>query len=417
MAGHLKQQASERSNVSVMEGSMAIAQAVRAARPGVIAAYPITPQTHIVEFLADMVADGELDAKYLLVESEFSAASVLFGAAATGVRSYTASASQGLALMTEVVFNLAGVRLPVVLTGANRQLSAPIGLQPDHQDTMLLRDSGLIELYVESAQEAYDAHLQAFKIAEDPAVRLPVIVCADGYILTHVFEPVRTLTQAQADAFLPPYRPPYLITPDDPCVLGAYTDDATTLEVRYMAYQASLRAKGVIERVAGEYRDAFGLYHGGLIDAYRLEGAEVALIAMGSVVSTLREAVDRLRERGKRVGLLKIRSYRPFPTEALRVGLRGVKAVAVLDKGLSMGFGSILTGDVKSALYSTPGRPLVLGTMAGYGGREVTLETVDEIVALAERAIARGEVEDECVFMNLRRDILPEEELAAEGVR
>jgi len=387
---------------------MAIAQAVRAARPRVIAAYPITPQTHIVEFLAQMVADGELDAQYIRVDSEFSAASVAYGAAVTGVRTYTASASQGLALMTEVIYNIAGTRLPVVLTAANRQLSAPIGLQPDHQDTMLLRDSGLIELYVESAQEAYDTHLQAFKIAEEPAVLLPAIVCVDGYILTHVFEPVRTFTQEQVAAFLPDYRPQHYVTPEHPLVFGSYTDETTTLEVRYLAYQASMRAKEVIERVAQEYRQCFGLYHGGLIDTYAMDDAEIVLIAMGSMVSTLREAVDGLRRRGQRVGLVKVRSFRPFPTEMLQGVLRGIGAVAVLDKGLSMGFQGILGAEVKAALCNMPERPLVLGLLAGYGGREVTLEMVDQIAGMTYQALERGRVDEECTFVGLRREILPE---------
>lgn len=395
-------------NMAVMEGSMAIARAVRDARPGVIPVYPITPQTHIVEFLAEMVANGELDAQYIRVESEFSAASVLFGAAAAGVRAYTASASQGLALMTEVIFSLAGSRLPVVLTGCNRQLSSPISLQPDHQDTVLLRDSGIIELYVESAQEAYDTHLQAFKIAEHPAVRLPVLVCVDGYVLTHVFEPVSTLYQEQVNAFLPPYQPQEYLTPENPLIYGAYTDDQTALEMHYLTYQATLRAKSVIECVAREYESLFGQYHGGLIDTYRLDDAEVALVAMGSMVSTLREAVDRLRRQGRRVGLVKVRSYRPFPTEALRDALAKVPAVAVLEKSLSRGFQGVLSADVKAALYHAARRPLVLGLMAGYGGREMTLGTVDEVVARAYQAVGQGCVEEDCVFLNLRKEILPE---------
>lgn len=394
--------------VAVMEGSMAIARAVQAARPGVIPAYPITPQTHIVEFLAEMVANGELDAQYIRVDSEFSAASVLFGASATGVRAYTASASQGLALMTEVIFSLAGSRLPAVFTGANRQLSSPIGLQPDHQDTMLLRDSGLLQLYVESAQEAYDTHLQAFKIAEDAAIRLPIIVCADGYILTHVFEPVHTLAQEDVDDFLPPYRPVEHLNTEQPLIMGAYTDDQVTLELRYLAYQASLKAKDLIEEVARDYERRFGRYKGGLIDSYRMEDAEIALVAMGSMVSTLREAVDRLRKAGRRVGLVKIRSYRPFPTEALRDALGKVAAVTVLEKGLSMGFQGVLSADVKAALYNLPGRPLVLGMLAGYSGREMTLQTVDEVVAMTYDALDRGRVDSECVFLNLREEILPE---------
>jgi pyruvate ferredoxin oxidoreductase alpha subunit len=202
--------------ISVMEGSMAIAKAVKACRPAVISAYPITPQTHIIEFLAQMVANGELDAEYIRADSEFSAASILAGASAAGVRTYTASSSQGLLLMTEMIYYLAGTRLPVVFTGANRQITAPIGLQPDHQDTMSFRDAGMIELYVEDVQEAYDTHLQAFKIAEDHNILLPVMVCMDGFVLTHVFEPVKTFSQEDVDAFLPPYEPIHYLTLDKP---------------------------------------------------------------------------------------------------------------------------------------------------------------------------------------------------------
>ena len=241
--------------VSVMEGSMAIAQAVKACRPAVITAYPITPQTHIVEFLAQMSANGELEAEYIRADSEFSAASICAGASATGVRSYTASSSQGLMLMTEVIYYLAGTRLPVVFTGANRQITAPIGLQPDHQDTLSLRDAGIIELYVENVQEAYDTHVQAFKIAEDHDVLLPVIVCVDGFILTHVFEPVRIFDQAAVDAFLPPYEPLHYLTPEKPMVFGSISDDANTSEFRYMTQQAILRAKEKIEAAGGKFEE------------------------------------------------------------------------------------------------------------------------------------------------------------------
>lgn len=393
--------------VAVMEGSMAIAQAVKACRPGVISAYPITPQTHIVEYLAEMVANGELDAEYIQVDSEFSAASVIAGASATGVRAYTASASQGLLLMTEVIYYLAGARLPVVLTGANRQVSAPIGLQPDHQDTMSLRDAGLIELYVESAQEAYDTHLQAFKIAEDHQILLPVMVCVDGYVLTHVYEPVKTFDQSAVDAFLPPYQPIHYLTPDNPMVFGSYTDETNTLELRYLSHQAMQQAMTRIESVAREYQATFGLYHGGLIDTYGAEDAEVILVAMGSTVSTLREAVDCLRAEGVQVGLVKIRSYRPFPAEALRQAVGGAGAVVVLDRAMSMGFQGILAADVKAALYDSPRRPLVLGMLAGYGGREVTLNTVRTMVDRARKALDAGQTGAEPAFVGLKAELLP----------
>ena len=394
--------------LSVMEGSMAIAQAVKACRPAVVSAYPITPQTHIIEFLAQMAANGELDAEYIRADSEFSAASILAGASATGVRTYTASSSQGLLLMTEVIYYLARTRLPVVFTGANRQITAPIGLQPDHQDTMSFRDSGIIELYVEDVQEAYDTHLQAFKIAEDHDILLPVMVCVDGFVLTHVYEPVKTFEQADVDAFLPPYEPIHYVTPEKPMVFGSGTDDLNTMEFHYMNHQAVLRARDKIEAVAREYEAMFGHYHGGLIDTYAAEDAEVVLVAMGSVLGTLREAVDVLRGEGVKVGLVKVRSFRPFPSKALRQALGHAGAVAVFDRALSFGFQGVLAADVKAALYDAPNRPLVLGMMAGFGGREVNLDTVREIVDLARRAMDAGRVPDEAEFIGLKIETLPQ---------
>jgi len=393
--------------LSVMEGSMAIAQAVRACRPAVISAYPITPQTHIIEFLAQMVANGELDTEYIRADSEFSAASILAGASATGVRTYTASSSQGLLLMTEVIYYLAGTRLPVVFTGANRQITAPIGLQPDHQDTMSLRDAGIIELYVEDVQEAYDTHIQAFKIAEDHDILLPVMVCVDGFVLTHVYEPVKTFDQGDVDAFLPPYEPIHYLTPEKPMVFGSGTDDVNTMEFHYMNHQAVLRARDKIEAVAREFGYAFGHYRGGLIDTYATEDAEVILVAMGSVIGTLREAVDILRSEGVKVGLVKVRCFRPFPAEALRQAIRHAGVVAVLDRALSFGYQGVLATDVKTALYDAQQRPLVLGLMAGFGGREVNLDTVREIVKRAQRALEIGSVPQETEFVGLKTETLP----------
>lgn len=394
--------------LSVMEGSMAIAQAVRVCRPAVISAYPITPQTHIIEYLAQMVANGELDAEYIRADSEFSAASILAGASATGVRTYTASSSQGLLLMTEVIYYLARTRLPVVFTGANRQITAPIGLQPDHQDTMSLRDAGLIELYVEDVQEAYDTHLQAFKIAEDHDILLPVMVCMDGFILTHVYEPVKTFDQADVDTFLPPYEPIHYLTPEKPMVFGSGTDDVNTMEFHYMNHQAVLRARDKIEAVAREFESAFGHYRGGLIDTYATEDAEVILVAMGSVIGTLREAVDVLRSEGVKVGLIKVRSYRPFPAEALRQVISHAGIVVVLDRALSFGYQGVLATDVKTALYDAQQRPLVSGLMAGFGGREVNLDTVREIVRRAQRALDLGRVSQEAEFIGLKTETLPQ---------
>jgi pyruvate ferredoxin oxidoreductase alpha subunit len=400
-------------NLSVMEGSMAIAQAVKMCRPSVISAYPITPQTHIIEFLAQMVANGELDAEYIRADSEFSAASILAGASATGVRTYTASSSQGLLLMTEVIYYLARTRLPVVFTGANRQVTAPIGLQPDHQDTMSFRDAGMIQLYVEDVQEAYDTHIQAFKIAEDHDILLPVMVCMDGFVLTHVFEPVKTFSQEDVDAFLPPYEPIHYVTPEKPMVFGSGTDEVNTMEFHYMNHQAVLRARDKIETVAREFEKSFGNYRGGLIDTYATEDAEVILVAMGSVIGTLREAVDVLRGEGVKVGLVKVRSFRPFPAEALRQAISHAGAVAVLDRALSFGYQGILATEVKTALYDAPDRPLVLGLMAGFGGREVNLETVREIVQRTQRALDAGHVPNESEFIGLKTETMPQFRIVA----
>ena len=396
--------------VSVMEGSIAISQAVKACRPAVITAYPITPQTHIVESLAQMSANGELDAEYIRADSEFSAASILAGASATGVRTYTASSSQGLLLMTEVIYYLAGARLPVVFTGANRQVTAPIGLQPEHQDTMGFRDAGIIELYVEDVQEAYDTHVQAFKIAEDHQVLLPIIVCVDGFVLTHVYEPVKLFDQAAIDAFLPPYEPLHYLTPDKPMIFGPISDDTNTPEFRYMTQQAILRAQDKVEAVAREYESIFGHYHGGLIDTCAADDAEIILVALGSTVGTLREAIDILRGEGVKVGLVKVRCFRPFPGEALRQALGHASIVAVLDRALSIGFQGVLATEVKAALYDAPKdrRPLVLGTMAGFGGREVTFDSVREIVNHARRALDAGRVPaDEPQFIGFKPELLP----------
>ena len=395
--------------VSVMEGSMAVAQAVRACRPAVVSAYPITPQTHIIEFLAQMVANGELDTEYILADSEFSAASIVAGASATGVRAYTASSSQGLLLMTEVIYYLAGTRLPVVFTGTNRQVSTPIGLQPDHQDTMSLRDTGMIELYVENVQEAYDTHIQAFKIAEDHDILLPVMVCMDGFSLTHVYEPLETFDQADVDAFLPPYEPVHYVTPDKPMVFGSGTDDLNTMEFHYINHLAILRARDKIVTVARQFESVFGHFHGGLIDTYATEDADVILVAMGSVIGTLREAVDILRAEGEKVGLVKVRCYRPFPAEALRQAVGHAGIVTVLDRALSFGFQGVLATDVKAALYDAQRHPLVSGLMAGYGGREVNIDTVREILKRARHALDMGSVPPEAEFIGLKSEMLPPE--------
>lgn len=386
---------------AVLEGSVGVAEAVKACRPKVISAYPISPQTHVVETLAKMVAEGEIDADYVRVESEFSAASVVYGASAAGVRAYTASSSQGLLLMTEVIYNMAGTRLPVVVTGINRTVSAPITIQPDHQDTMAFRDAGIIQLYVESNQEAYATHIQAFKIAEDHEVLLPVMVCMDGWILTHCYEPLELLAQAEVDGFLPPYRPIYPLDPRNPVTYGSFADEEV-MEFRYMVHAAMEKAKAKIVEVAEEYRQQFGYYFGGLIEEYYSQDAEIILVAMGSMVATLKDAVDSLNNEGINIGLLKVRAYRPFPAAEVRKALAKAKIVAVLDKSLSSGHAGPLALDVKAAMYNAETHPIIFSLIAGLGGREVDLQTVREIVNQCRTAAKATD----CDFFQLRTELV-----------
>ncbi len=391
----------------VVEGSEAVALAVKACRPHVISAYPISPQTHIVERLARMVADGELDAQYVRVESEFSAASVVSGAAAAGSRAYTASASQGLLLMTEVLYATAGMRLPFVITGVNRTLSAPISIQVDHQDTASLRDSGVIQIYVESSQEAYDAHIAAFKVAEDPDVLLPVMVCMDGWILTHSYERVRFLEQEAVDRFLPPFKPVNFLDPWDPKSWGSYADDDMLLEFKYSVQQGMQAAKARLRDAFAELAGITGRDHGGLVEAYRTDGAEVVLVAMGSVAGTAKDAVDALRAQGERVGLVKIRCYRPFPHEEIWEAVRGARVVAVMEATFSMGSEGAVGMDLKAKLCGRPGAPMVVDFIAGLGGREVNEKTIRQIVGKAREVLRSGAPLPESYWMGLNRAILP----------
>jgi pyruvate ferredoxin oxidoreductase alpha subunit len=385
----------------VVEGSQAIAEAVKLARAQVIAAYPITPQTHIVENLSEMVASGELKAEYVRVESEHSAASAVLGASAVGARAYTASSSQGIMLMAEVLFNIAGLRFPVVMTAANRALSAPINIWNDQQDSYSVRDAGWIQLHAEDNQEAMDLHLQAYRIAEDLRVQLPVMVCMDGFVLTHSYEPVDFPDQEVVDRFLPPYNPTRKLNPQDPMTFGMYAEEGYT-ETRYAIVQAMHAAKGVIEEVSGEFERAFGRRSGGLLEGYRLDDAELVLMGTGSILGLLKSVADELRGRGERVGAVKLVSYRPFPTEALRETLAGTKKVAVFERAVSLGGVGILAADLRSALHATPGAPEISSFIVGLGGKDITDQTIEKAVEMARA----GYVDSH--FMELDEEFLKE---------
>jgi len=384
-----------------LEGSHAVAQIVKRCRPGVISAYPITPQTHIVEDLAQMVADKELDAQFVNVESEHSAASVVLGAEATGARAFTATSSQGLLLMSEVVFNMAGMRLPVVMAVANRAVSAPINIWNDHQDVAAVRDAGWILFFAESNQEVVDLHLQAYRLGEDPRVMLPVMVNMDGFILTHGMEVVDMPTQEEVDKFLPPYKTTYKLDVEDPKTMGYLGDPEYYMETRYMIDQTHRDVLKIIPEVCAQFKKAFGREAGGLIEGYRLEDAEQVFVAAGSVCGTVREAVDSLRKDGKKAGMLKIVTFRPFPREAILAALGKAKEVAVIDKSLSLGSSGTMYLDI-SALLGTLGAkaPKTSGFVLGLGGRDITQQAIFETY---EKLTGK---QTDCTFIGLRQELL-----------
>lgn len=386
----------------VLEGSRGVAEAVRLCRPNVIAAYPITPQTHIVENLSQMVADGLLKAENIRVESEHSAASAVLGASAAGARAYTATTSQGFLLMLEVLYNMAGLRLPVVLTAVNRGISAPLTIHNDIQDSLAARDTGFVQLYAEDNQEALDMHFQAFKIAEDHRVLLPVLIGMDGFILTHSFEPVSLPTQEEVDEFLPPYKPVFYLTPKAPLTMGTKTDPEFYTEARYMLHKAQQNARQVIVEVAQEFKKKFGRFSGDLIDTYLMEDAEIIFVSMGSLVSNLRAIAQELRQEGKKVGVLKIRAFRPFPFEEIVRALSGAKIVIVMEKDISLGATGVLAQEIRAAFYGKANVPRLSGFVVGLGGRDVTRETVLKGLRLAQ------ESDHLCTFLDLNPELLEE---------
>ncbi len=394
-------------SMKVIEGSMAVAEAAKACRPAVVAAYPITPQTHIVEDISQMVADGEMpNCEYVRTESEFGAASMIQGAEAAGARSFSATSSQGAVLMYEVLFAIAGLRLPCVMAMANRSISAPISIWNDHQDAISARDNGWIQLWAEDAQEAADLVIQAYKIGEDHRVLLPVMVNLDGFMLTHVYEPVELYDQKMVDEFLPPYKPLYALDPKDPVTMGTLAQPEVYTEARYMVHYAQIRAKEVIEEVAADFKKKFGRYYGGLVDTYRMDGAEVALVAMGGIIGTMKDAVDEMREEGIKVGVVKVRSYRPFPVEALRAALKDVKAICVIDRDISLGMEGALFTDLKAGLYAKSNAE-VLGFVAGLGGRDLTIDDFKDITKKGFAKV-KGDKVPEMEWYKLDTDILPE---------
>ena len=363
-----------------LEGSRTIAEFARLCRPEVITAYPITPQTHIVENLAQMVADGDLDSQMANVESEHSAASTVLGASATGARTFTATSSQGLMLMAEVLFNIAGMRLPVVLVCANRAMSAPISIWNDHQDSMSVRDCGFLQFYAENSQETGDLILLAYRVGEHQEVSLPVMVCIDGYLLTHNSEIVDLPTEEQVKRFVPAFQPLHKLDVEDPISMGLLFEPADYMETRYSIQEGMDRALELLPEAEGEFEEVFGRKLTARVEAYRCDDAETILVALGSVVGTIKDFVDQRREAGEKLGVLKLVAYRPFPTEDIYRALRGAKQVAVLEKAVSLGGEAPVLTELRSLFHGREGRPKISGFVLGLGGRDVRFASLEEVL-------------------------------------
>jgi len=361
-----------------IEGSAAVAETVAACRPEVICAYPISPQTHIVEGLSKLVKSGRLEhCEFVNVESEYAAMSASIGASAAGARAYTATASQGLLYMAEALYNAAGLGLPIVMTVANRAIGAPINIWNDHSDAMSQRDSGWIQLYAESNQEAVDLHIQAFRLAEE--LSLPVMVCMDGFVLTHASERIELPDQEQVDAHLPPYQPRQVLDPDEPVTIGAMVGPEAFTEVKYLAHHKQMQALDLIPELAGTFQAAFGRVSGGLVRPYRSDDADTIVVALGSVLGTLQDVVDELREDGERVGCVGIKTFRPWPGDRMRAVLAGAQRVVVLERALSIGIGGIVSQNVHVAMAGTGAR--IHTAIAGLGGRAITMASIHRLLA------------------------------------
>jgi pyruvate ferredoxin oxidoreductase alpha subunit len=367
----------------MLTGNYAAAHGARLARAEVVPVYPITPQTHIMEKMAEFIEKGELDAEFVPVESEHTAMAVAIAAQAAGARTFTATSAQGLVYMHENLFVASGLRLPIVMAIVNRALGAPNTIWPDLSDSLDQRDTGWIQMYVENAQEAHDMIVQAYRVAEDKQVLLPVAICFEGIIISHYMEPVEVLDQQKVDNFLSPYGPEHVVLdPAKPMAIGQIVmDDSYYTEYRYQQQEAMDNAKQVIQEVDDAFGASFGRSYGGLLSAEGMENAEVAILTLGSLTSTARQVVKTLREEaGIPIGLIKLRTVRPFPDHELKKILCGIKAVAVMERDVSVGAGGIIYTELSRSLNGDRRtKPLLINYILGLGGRDVTIEDIREI--------------------------------------
>jgi len=373
-----------------MEVSIAIGEAVKLASADVVAAYPITPQTHIVEHIAELVADGELDAEYIPVESEHSALSACLGSAAAGARTFTATAGQGLELMHEVLYVASSMRLPIVMAVVNRALSAPLSVWSDHSDAMSCRDTGWIQIFVENGQEAVDNTLCAFRIAEDQEVLLPVMVHLDGFHVSHVIEPILMPEQKQVEAFMPPNRYPLPLDPDKPVAMGDFGPPVIYTEAKWAQEVNIRKSKETILKVWQEFGREFERHYKP-VECYRCDDADTLLLTMGSYSETAMTAIDKMRGEGKKIGLIRIRLWRPFPFEEFRQAVKNTRTLIVFDRALSFGGpGGPVCSEVRSAMYNQKNKPKIVSFIGGLGGRDVTVAGFEEIVERGMEITEKG---------------------------
>lgn len=392
-----------------IEGSLGIAEAVALCRPGAVCAYPISPQTHIVENVGKFVKEGKLqNCEFINCESEFSAMSISIGASAGGVRTYTATASQGLLFMAEGIYNASGLGLPIVMTVASRAIGAPINIWNDHSDSLSQRDSGWLQLFCESNQDALDTHIMAFKIAEK--VGLPVMVLMDGFVLTHAFERLDMPTQEQIDSFLPEYEPQEFLNPEEPISMGAMVGPEAFTEVRLLQQRKMCRALKVITEVTDEYRKLTGRNSGGLVDCYNCEGADVKLVIAGSSVGTAKDEIDRLTAKGLKVGIISLKAFRPFPYEAMRAAIGDCKNVVVVERAFSFGARGIIAPEIERSMRGTDCS--IHSVIAGLGGRAILGSTIGNIVDLA----LNDKLKDEVTWVDVNARVLNNYLKDVEGV-
>ncbi len=408
-------QKQQKQETMALNGDEAVALAVKQCDVDVVAAYPITPQTIIVEKFSEYVANGEVQTEFVCTESEHSAITACLAAAATGARTFTASASAGLALMHEMLFVTSGSRAPVVMAIANRALSAPLNIHGDHSDSMAERDSGWIQIYVENAQEAYDSILQAFKIAEDTGVSLPIIIGLDGFTLSHTLENVDVLSDEMVKQFvgerqLPSVLThegktvPYKLDPDNPMTMGPIALQNYYFEFKRQQEEAMQNALKVIEQVNSEYAQISGRNYGnGLVEAYKIDDAEIAVICVGSTSGTLKTIVDELRQEGVKAGLLRLRTFRPLPVEALKNALENLEVIVVMDKSMSFGGeGGAVFHEVRHALYDGKNHPKIINYIYGLGGRDHSPRELRKVFEEAMRIAKTGRIEKQISYLGLR---------------